>query len=352
MEFDDEKDLAREANTTQRRLARELEMDAKKDQTRDADTKQRRLARAMQFDDEKDRTRGTDTKQRRLARAMQMDDEEEMARLQRNENLREKLQKRTLDEKHQQRELAMEQKGRRAAQAVGEDLGPRRLCPFCGCATWKAEGSVCCNDGKHTAPPVQAPPRELIHWAGPSEDDPWKFRRASKNVAWNARKDEPEPRFDGVYMADRFSGTSRRMNCYFAFTAVATDVDNPDRHAEPPPGSFVRLAGRVYHYIPKPGSSHSSVPYYVHDTLPSTLDERDNPWVQLIHAVLMRDHPLAQTLRASRDVKATHVRVVPDPRKPKPECPSEICARWTISTGVEEQKTRCFIVFERDGGQC
>ena len=184
-----------------------------------------------------------------------------------------------------------------------------------------------------------------------------------KAAKWDARQETPDAaNFAGVFVEKGFSTASRRINNHFAFTAIGTgpsrqkDGEEQQKAGEPKKKrkansfGFVRLAGRVYHYIPGADDDRSVVPYYVHDTTPSTPEKSDAEWLQRIHQVLMRTHPLAQKLRAARDVDARAVKVVRDPSTPKAQCTTEIAARYRIATDVDEMPDRHFVVFSREGG--
>ena len=234
-------------------------------------------------------------------------------------------------------------------------MGERRLCPFCGAATWKCEGSTCCNGGEHVARRVPEPPRGLLHWKKSEHLNPWTGKLPRKDMPWCDRHEAVEQGgFAGLYTEPNFSEASRRLNNYFSFSGIGADTGRMgvERVARPvPPGSFVRLAGRVYHYIPSTDDERSTVPYYVNDTSPSTVQKTDDKWVKTIHRQLRKTHPLAQKLRAARKVKAREVRIVPDPSRPSPECTTEIAARYRISTTIDEKPHRNFVVFAREGGQ-
>ena len=64
----------------------------------------------------------------------------------------------------------------------------------------------------------------------------------------------------------------------------------------------------------------------------------------------MRTHPLAKQLRAARDVDAREVRVVRDPKLPKPQCATEVSAGYRTTTDLDTMPDRHFVVFCRDGG--
>eukprot|EP00666_Eupelagonemidae_sp_cell4sb_P007391 gene7391-9496_t len=243
-------------------------------------------------------------------------------------------------------------KEREAARTVRNPLDVRRLCPHCGAATWKAEGDICCRSGKH-----------LLRWAGAPTMSPWGPLPDEKVPVWDQRCKAAESAvLAGLYIDKGFSAASRRLNNHFAFSAIGTDTGKkgvsggkPRDGSGDPKGereipSFVRLAGRVYHYIPSADDPRSTIPYYVNDALPSVAKPSDEAWVRTVHAVLMRAHPLARTLRAAREIKARDVRVVPAPNQRKPECAAEIAARFRISADSEDVPDRHFVAFDRDGG--
>eukprot|EP00664_Eupelagonemidae_sp_cell27_P009317 gene9317-5396_t len=244
---------------------------------------------------------------------------------------------------------------------VRDDLGPRRACPHCGAPMWRCAGLTCCNDGKHVARRLPEPPRELLRWEGDARANPWTCTLPQTSTPWEARLQVSEREgLAGLYTERGFSAASRRLNNHFAFSAIGTDVgkkrscaanDDDEAKAGSAGFGFVRLAGRVYHYVPSADDERSNVGYYVNDTLPSVPKASDAPWVRTIHAVLMRDHPLAKELRAAREVRAREVRVVLDPDLPKPQCGTEISARYRITTDIDDMPRRSFAVFDRDGGE-
>lgn len=245
------------------------------------------------------------------------------------------------------------------SREVRDELGNRRACPYCGALMWQCAGLTCCNDGKHVARRLPQPPRELLRWEGAAHENPWTCALPQKSTPWEARSEVPEYKgLAGLYTERGFSAASRRLNNHFAFSAIGTDVgkkrsdasnDNDGAKSGPAGFGFVRLAGRVYHYVPSADDDRSNVGYYVNDTLPSVPKVSDAPWVRTIHPVLMRDHPLAKKLRAARDVRAREVRVVLDPDLSKPQCGTEISARYRITTDIDDMPHRSFAVFDRDG---
>eukprot|EP00664_Eupelagonemidae_sp_cell27_P003402 gene3402-162_t len=247
------------------------------------------------------------------------------------------------------------------SREVRDELGNRRACPYCGALMWQCAGLTCCNDGRHVARRLSQPPRELLRWEGAAHANPWTCALPQKSTPWEARPEVPEHKgLAGLYTERGFSAASRRLNNHFAFSAIGTDVgkkrsgaandDNEDK-AGPAGFGFVRLAGRVYHYVPSADDDRSNVGYYVNDMLPSVPKASDTPWMRTIHAVLMREHPLAKQLRATREVRAREVRVVLDPDLPKPHCGTEISARYRITTDVDDMPHRSFVAFNRDGGE-
>eukprot|EP00666_Eupelagonemidae_sp_cell4sb_P011288 gene11288-855_t len=260
------------------------------------------------------------------------------------------------------REAHSRWKAGKAALCVGEPLGDRRLCPLCGAAVWKAEGDRCCGGGKHVARRPPPPPAELLRWTGEPALNPWTSPLQGKTLLWDTRRVAAENAvFAGLFAQKDFSAGSRRVNNHVAFSAIGTDMGKKRRADEAPvkkadgkgkkdPPSMVRLAGRVYHYIPSADDPRSTIPYYVNDAMPSVAQPSDEAWVRTVHAVLMRTHPLARTLRAAREIRAREVRVVPAPYQRKPECAAEISARYRINTDADDAPDRHFIVFHRDGG--
>eukprot|EP00663_Eupelagonemidae_sp_cell21sb_P007461 gene7461-4256_t len=247
------------------------------------------------------------------------------------------------------------------AKMVGEPLGDRRLCPHCGAFVWKIEDGMCCQHGKHITAPLPRPPPDLLRWEGPSAFDPWTVRRRGKEVPWQERPVAPQKAdgLAGVFTDEGFSSASRRINCHFAFCSVGEDESRAKdaRQARAAAGKpakpvygFVKLAGRVYHCIPGDGDTRNSVPFYVHDTTPTTAEPSDARWLQTIHATLMRVHPLARTLCAAREVDGPVVRVVPAPHAPRPQYAAEIAARYRITDDADDIPDRQFVVFSREGG--
>jgi len=249
------------------------------------------------------------------------------------------------------------------ARNVARSLGRRRLCGYCRAPMWKSEGTMCCLRGRHVARPQPRPPKELLRWEGDQAKDPWSWRPSTDHLSWDERSEEPAGRkFAGLYREDGYSLASRRMNNHFAFTSIGCDVGKKSEESEKAakakkkaagkgPLGFVRLAGRVYHFIPASGSEHDRVPFYVHDILPSEVKTGDRAWLDTIRDVLHRTHPLARTLRAARTVEAQRVHVIPDPAKPTPKCPTELAARYRIVTDIDEHPQRSFVIFSREGGE-
>eukprot|EP00664_Eupelagonemidae_sp_cell27_P010177 gene10177-390_t len=243
------------------------------------------------------------------------------------------------------------------AKRAGDDLGDRHACPHCGAPMWKCAGLTCCGGGAHVALRPPPPPPELLRWVADEKTNPWTEELTGGNVPWESRiKTLEQSGFAGTYVEPGFSAASRRLNNNFAFSAIGTDTGPKGRSGgaardDDDAPFMVRLAGRVYHYIPSADSVRSNIPYYVNDTLPSVPQESDAAWVRTLHATLMRVHPLAKTLRAAREVDAREVRIVPDPSRPKPECTTEISARYRITTDIDDMPSRNFVVFTREGGQ-
>eukprot|EP00664_Eupelagonemidae_sp_cell27_P002865 gene2865-3372_t len=165
------------------------------------------------------------------------------------------------------------------SREVRDELGPRRACPHCGALMWQCAGLTCCNDGRHVARRFPPPPRELLRWDGDASANPWTRSLPGESVPWEARPELPEHEgLAGLYTERGFSAASRRLNNHFAFSAIGTDVgkkrsgasnDNDEAKAGPAGFGFVRLAGRVYHFVPSADDDRSNVGYYVNDTLPS-----------------------------------------------------------------------------------
>ena len=251
--------------------------------------------------------------------------------------------------------LARKTESRRCQSTINVQLslGEQRICPHCGSVVWRDESSICCSNGNHVIWPLPAPPKELLYWKGDPALDPWRRPRDSPQVRlqWNDRKTAPVPadgQFGGCYADRGFSAASRRINNHFAFTSIGTDTGDVE-HAKTKPDGFVRLAGRVYHYIRSPSDDRTNIQYYINDSLPSAAEKGDTKWIKPIHAALMQNHPLAKTLRAARTVAAENVVVVPDPVTPVPACPQELAARFVIKDDASDAPSRNFIVFKNDG---
>jgi hypothetical protein len=253
-----------------------------------------------------------------------------------------------------------------AAAVTGKYMEKMHMCPYCGAWMWLAEGDICCRSGAHVARRLPPPPEELLRWTGDASLDPWKSDLPGKPVPWSSRHEVRNAAdFAGVFTEATFGNASRRLNNHFAFAGIGTDtgpkknledegktVEGPkDAKGKYKDSGMVRLAGRVYHFVPSASDPRSTVPFYVNDELPSTVQPGDARWVTLIHEILIRTHPLARTLRAARDFDAREVKVVPAPFQPAPQCKTEIAARYRICTDTDELPTRNFFVFSREGGQ-
>eukprot|EP00665_Eupelagonemidae_sp_cell47_P006555 gene6555-765_t len=185
-----------------------------------------------------------------------------------------------------------------AVADVKRPLGKRHLCPHCGAAVWKAEGDRCCGGGKHVARRLPPPPAELLRWTGDPALNPWTSPLEGETLLWDSRRVAAEgAAFAGLFSEKGFSAGSRRVKNHVAFSAIGTDtgkkgqvreapVEKADNEGKKETPSMVRLAGRVYHYIPRADDPRSTIPYYVNDAMPSVAKPSDEAWVRTVHAVL------------------------------------------------------------------